>query len=252
MHDEEFSRDFSLGFGSAILLAAAQAWAADAAPPEPRSARFSDLMSLPVYGTGNEKLGKIEDLVADPTSGKISYAVLSFGGILGMGDKYFAVPWNDVKVFYKGTTSAGTQKEVYATVDVSKEALKKRPGFDKNHWPNFADQTFARDLESFYGTNRAASKILDANTQNGEHWPKVRNGIWRVAGGASREGSSRLVRFCAEKQDEMAAFDSGMLALNMRNKIIVNANNLSPIETLTRGASRIDVAHTPWKKGSRS
>ena len=152
-----------LAFGIAILLAAAQAWAADAAPPEPRSARVSDLISLAIYGTGDEKLGKIEDLVVDPGSGSIRYAVLSFGGILGMGDKYFAVPWRDLKVFYKGTTSAGTQKEVYATVDVSKEALKNAPGFDKNQWPNLADQTFARDLESFYGTNRAASKIHGDN-----------------------------------------------------------------------------------------
>ena len=50
--------------------------------------------------------------MVDPGSGQIRYAVLSFGGILGMGDKYFAIPWSDLHVFYKGATSAGTQKEV--------------------------------------------------------------------------------------------------------------------------------------------
>ena len=132
--------------------------AADTAPA-PTASRASDLLSLAVYGAADEKLGKIEELVIDPPSGKIRYAVLSFGGILGMGDKYFAVPWSDLQVFYKGATSAGTQKDVYCTVDVSKEALKKAPGFDKNQWPNFADQTFVRDIETFYGSNRTAGRI---------------------------------------------------------------------------------------------
>ena len=76
-----------------------------------------------------------------------------------MGDKYFAVPWNDLQVFYKGATSAGTQKDVYCTLDVSKEALKNAPGFNKNQWPNFADPTFASDVEKFYGSNRTAARI---------------------------------------------------------------------------------------------
>lgn len=125
--------------------------------------RESDLMSLAVYGSANDKLGKVENLVVDPVSGKTRYAVLSFGGILGMGNKYFAVPWNDLKVFYKGTTSAGTQKEVYATADISKESLKKAPSFDKDHWPDFADTNFVIDLEKFYGSNREAARIHEEN-----------------------------------------------------------------------------------------
>ena len=88
-----------------------------------------------------------------------SDAVLSFGGILGIGDKYFAVPWTDVRGVCKGATSADTQKEAYCMLDVSKDALKNAPGFDKNHWPNFADKTFASDMEKFYGSNRTAGKI---------------------------------------------------------------------------------------------
>ena len=142
-----------------FLILVQQALAADTPAPVPTTARMSDLLSLAVYGTANEKLGKVEDIVVNPTSGKINYAVLSFGGILGMGDKFFAVPWNDLRIYHKGATSAGTQKEVYATVDVSKEALKNAPGFDKNHWPNFADEAFAKDIENFYGSNRASAKI---------------------------------------------------------------------------------------------
>jgi len=148
-----------LALGAAILIAAEHSFAADAPPPAATSARVSDLLSLPVYGSADEKLGKVEDLVVEPGSGKIQYAVLSFGGILGIGNKYFAVPWSDMRVFYKGASSAGTQKEVYCTIDVSKEALKNAPGFDKNQWPDFADRTFVKDIETFYGSNRAAAKI---------------------------------------------------------------------------------------------
>jgi sporulation protein YlmC with PRC-barrel domain len=149
-----------LAVGCAFIAAATQVrLRADESAPEPTTSRVSDLLSMPIYGAANEKLGKVEDLVLDPSSGKIRYAVLSFGEILGMGGKYFAVPWNDVRVLYKGATSAGTQKIVYCSVDVSKEALKNAPGFDKNQWPNFADPTFVRDIDSFYGSNRAAAKI---------------------------------------------------------------------------------------------
>ena len=94
-------------------------------------ARAKDLMGLRVYSPNNEDLGKVEDLVIDPSKGKISYAVLSFGGFLGMGDKYFAVPWDDLKLQSKGLTYGGTQKEDHYLLDVDKEALKNAPGFDK-------------------------------------------------------------------------------------------------------------------------
>ncbi len=151
--------------GAAFLDVAARALADDTAPAPQSTARVSDLLSLAVYGESNEKLGKVEDIVVDPSSGKIRYAVLSFGGIFGIGDKYFAVPWHDLNVVYKGPTSAGTQKEEYATIDVSKDALKNSPGFNKDQWPNFADQTFSRDLETFYGSNRAAARIHGDTTR---------------------------------------------------------------------------------------
>jgi sporulation protein YlmC with PRC-barrel domain len=157
------SRVISVGaMAFALLLAGGQmARAADAsneAATQQDVVRASDLRSLAVYGSSNEKLGKIEDLVVDPASGHIRYAVLSFGGLLGIGDKYFALPWKDIHVVPKGSSSAGTQKEAYCTLDVSKESLKNAPGFDKHHWPNFADNSFVKDIDSYYGTNREASK----------------------------------------------------------------------------------------------
>ena len=53
----------------------------------------SDLIGMKVVSAENENLGKIEDLVVQP-GGEIAYGVLSFGGVMGLGDKLFAIPWS--------------------------------------------------------------------------------------------------------------------------------------------------------------
>lgn len=117
--------------------------------------KASGLTGVRVYNSANENLGKIEDLVANPSSGKIRYAVLSFGGFLGMGDKLFAVPWHDLTLVSKGTTSEGTAKEDYYVLNVDKEALKNAPGFDKTNWPDFANASWSADIDNFYKGHRA-------------------------------------------------------------------------------------------------
>ena len=119
--------------------------------------RSKDLTGLGVYNAANESLGKIEDLVIDPAAGTIRYAVLSFGGILGIGDKYFAVPWQKLTFIPKGQTSSGTQREDYVRLDVSKDSLKNLPGFDKNNWPNFADAHWSVTVDHYYGMRREAT-----------------------------------------------------------------------------------------------
>ena len=118
-------------------------------------AKVKDLIGVEVLNPNHETLGKIEDLVLDPASGKIRYAVLSFGGFLGMGDKLFAVPWDELKLISKGTTSAGTIKEDHYVLNVSKEALKNAPGFDSNHWPDFAKPNWSAAIDKFYTSQRA-------------------------------------------------------------------------------------------------
>ena len=88
-----------------------------------------------------ESLGDLKDLMIDTSTGKIAYGVLSFGGVLGMGNKLFAVPWDALTV-------DGANKQL--TLNVSKERLKDAPGFDKDHWPDFADQGFAESIRTYY------------------------------------------------------------------------------------------------------
>jgi PRC-barrel domain protein len=96
-----------------------------------------------VVNESGDDLGKIEAIMLDVTSGRIAYAVLSFGGFLGMGDKLFAIPWSAL-------TLDTDQKCFILSVD--KERLEKAPGFDKDHWPSMADATWATELHSYYST----------------------------------------------------------------------------------------------------
>jgi sporulation protein YlmC with PRC-barrel domain len=79
-----------------------------------------------VISTAGEDLGKIEELMIDLRGGRIGYAVLSFGGFLGMGDKLFAIPWN--------AFSLKLHDHAFI-LNVPKETLEKAEGFDKNNWP---------------------------------------------------------------------------------------------------------------------
>ena len=96
----------------------------------------------PVVNRQGENLGKIEDLVIDPLSARVDYAVLSFGGFLGMGDKLFAVPIEALKL---------SREEKRFILDVEKERLKNAPGFDKNDWPDTSDRAFGTKVYSYYG-----------------------------------------------------------------------------------------------------
>jgi sporulation protein YlmC with PRC-barrel domain len=108
-----------------------------------RTQRATELIGMDVRNQQNENLGKIEDLAIDPDANRVIYGVLSFGGFLGMGDKFFAVPWSSMK-----QASSGQDK---LTLNVDKDRLKNASGFDKKNWPNMADQRWATETHKFYG-----------------------------------------------------------------------------------------------------
>lgn len=95
-----------------------------------------------VRNVEGEDLGEIKELMIDINNGEIAYAVLSFGGFLGMGDKLFAVPWNAL------TLSTEEKKFIF---NVPKEKLENAPGFDKDDWPNMADREWGATIYRYYG-----------------------------------------------------------------------------------------------------
>ena len=95
----------------------------------------STLKGHNVVNKAKEDLGKIEDLMIDLENDRIAYAVLSFGGFLGMGNKLFAVPWRALELrLYENA--------MIITLNVDKEVLKKAEGFDKDKLPLTNEELF--------------------------------------------------------------------------------------------------------------
>lgn len=103
----------------------------------------SSLASDDVYNPKGEKLGSIKELMLDIQSGKVCYAVLSFGGFLSLGEKLFAVPWSALTV---------DTENKRLVMDTDEDRLKNAPGFDTDNWPNMADATWEKTVHGYYGT----------------------------------------------------------------------------------------------------
>jgi sporulation protein YlmC with PRC-barrel domain len=95
-----------------------------------------------VVNRTGETLGKIEELMLDLEKGRVAYAVLSFGGFLGMGEKLFAIPFEALKL---------DASREHFTLDIDKEKLKNAPGFDKHNPPQASDRTWGAEVYKFYG-----------------------------------------------------------------------------------------------------
>jgi sporulation protein YlmC with PRC-barrel domain len=117
-------------------------YANSATGPGPALMGANTLLGNDVYNNDGVDLGDIKEFMVDMATGKVAYAVLAFGGLLGMGDKLFAVPWAALKL--------DTANKRFS-LDVSKAALKDAPGFDKNRWPSMSDRTWAKGVHTFYG-----------------------------------------------------------------------------------------------------
>jgi sporulation protein YlmC with PRC-barrel domain len=111
------------------------------------SFRSSHIIGMRVKNKEGKDIGKIEDLVIGLAKGEIRYAALSFGGFAGFGTKYFAVPW-------QAMTFRFGENDRHFVFDVTEDQLKDAPGFDRNNWPNVADQHWATSVDKFYKLDR--------------------------------------------------------------------------------------------------
>lgn len=109
--------------------------------PGPELMTAATLDGNDVFNLEGEKLGTIQDIMLDVPQGKIAYAVLSRGGVLGMGDKLFAVPW--------GALTLDTARKCFV-MNVDSQRLKDAEGFDKDKWPKMADFTWASEIHKHY------------------------------------------------------------------------------------------------------
>lgn len=124
----------------------------------------SELVGMKVISQQGDSLGKIEDVIVHP-GGEASYAVLSFGGTLGMGDKLFAMPWSVLRTVEADTAKKDSTRSLVLPLD--KERLKLAPGFDKKNWPMTANADWTKDVDTFYmgDANPNAKKPLEASAR---------------------------------------------------------------------------------------
>jgi hypothetical protein len=114
------------------------------AGPGPALMGADTLIGDSVVNGLEEDLGDIREIMLDMGTGQVAYAVLAFGGFLGMGEKLFAVPWQALHL--------DTANHRFV-LNVEKERLKTAPGFNKDAWPDMSDVTWASQVHTFYGTD---------------------------------------------------------------------------------------------------
>jgi sporulation protein YlmC with PRC-barrel domain len=150
-------RNGTLALGSlcCFVLAATLAAAEEARPADKDTFLYkaSTIRGLKVYRDPalKEELGKISDVVINAKDGSIVYAALSYGGVAGVGDKLFAVPWNAMKM-------DANDKTTWMVLNIDKAKLEGAPGFNQERWPTEPDKMFSDVKKPGEGAAEAAAR----------------------------------------------------------------------------------------------
>lgn len=114
------------------------------AGPGPALMGADTLIGDNVVNSLEQDLGDIKEIMLDMNTGQVAYAVLAFGGFLGLGEKLFAVPWQALHL--------DTTRHRFV-LDVDKDRLQLAPGFNKDAWPDMSDVNWTTQIHNFYGTD---------------------------------------------------------------------------------------------------
>lgn len=170
----------AVGFGGMLMAAAPPSQATDEKEPAAKTEvngkvqideegkilaaktfRTNKLIGMNVRNMEGETLGTIDDFVIDVRTGKVQYAAMSVGGVLGVGAKLFAVPFAELK-FDHG------QDDMFFVLNMEKEKIASAPGFNKSDWPDFADPDWTQKIDEHYrktevrtGTEEATPRAND-------------------------------------------------------------------------------------------
>jgi sporulation protein YlmC with PRC-barrel domain len=102
----------------------------------------SSLIGNEVCNRNEQRLGEITELMLNTVTGGVSYAVVSAGGFLGMGNTLHAIPWSALSLDMEGHRFV---------LDIDVDRFKDAPGFDKENWPHRADASWSSQVNAFYG-----------------------------------------------------------------------------------------------------
>ena len=95
-----------------------------------------------VYNRQGDNLGSVYDVMIDKRSGQVAYAIMSFGGFLGMGESYHPLPW---KVLDYDTSMGGY------VVDLDKDRLEGAPAYASSERPDWRDREYTKRIDTYYG-----------------------------------------------------------------------------------------------------
>jgi sporulation protein YlmC with PRC-barrel domain len=103
--------------------------------------KASSIIGTDVVNDKGDSLGDIKEVVIDPSSGRVAYAVVAFGGFLSMGEKLFAIPFKRFHYDHENNKYV---------LNVTKEHLANAPGFDADKWPLMSDEKWNRSIYTYY------------------------------------------------------------------------------------------------------
>lgn len=162
----------------------------DSAQAQARDLRASKLIGTNIKNAQDENVGEIQDLMIDPVSQRVHYAVLSYGGALGVGDKLFAFPVSAFK--------ASRDKDELV-LNVEKERLKNAPGFDRKNWPDMSDNRYRGEVDRYFKSDSAvpgksgarlmrASELIgkDVNDRSGKDAGEIEDMVVNMTNGQIR------------------------------------------------------------------
>jgi sporulation protein YlmC with PRC-barrel domain len=211
--------------------------------------RASKIIGTNVKNSAGESLGEIDNLALDTKDGRVAFVVLSFGGIMNMGDKLFAVPFESFEF---------NRLNKVAVLNVDKSKLQNAPGFDKNNWPDMANSQWGTDVYRYYnrspywsegsntgstsggktGTSGAGSTDDD---QGGTGMQDTHTGQTGKAGGSSTGTSGQMA---AGKRSIIKASD--VIGMDARNSA---DENLGDIDDVVIELNRGQIAYAVLASG---
>ncbi len=161
----EYDRDFNMSATPADLDTEKEV-RRDWDEEEPERHRYRRVLSAStlsgdrVRNSAGEDLGKIEEIMLDIPSGRVAYAVLSFGGFLGIGNKLFAVPWQALSL---------NERDHEFILNMDRQKLENAPGFDKDNWPDMADPAWGEQIHKHWGYEQESSRPDDFDRDRNPH-----------------------------------------------------------------------------------
>lgn len=151
---------------------------------KPTVVSAQDIEKLKLQGSQGEKIGSIEEVIVDPNTGRVAYAVVGLGGFLGIGERSFPVPW---AAFQPAPDGDGL------VLNIPRDRLTGAPQFGGDNRPNMADRQWALAVHTYYGVEPYWTQGASAFSAGGQ-------GAQAQAGAANPQLEQEVQRLSQEVQ----------------------------------------------------